>query len=177
MLKPALIAFGRNLCRAMPPIFVNRQYRDHSLKRRNQSLHVVSFRAAYPWHFWSSRYPLAIVFFQWKKKINTWPQMTINCREIRHFHQSKVYDSKTKSLASQNGLSTTCLRLIQDVLDMPKSTNTTCWSYLLTTSENLVRHLYGIITNWVPARSSFHYPFYKNVYELEALNSLLELKQ
>ena len=53
-----------------------------------------------------------------KKENQHFPQMTTICHKSRHFHTPKVYDAKTKSLICQNGLFSTYLSMIRDVLDM-----------------------------------------------------------
>ena len=89
-----------------------------SLKRWNQSRHVVSLRAASPQTFWSPRYTSAAVFFEWKKKINTSRKWRLFGTKSDISTQPKVYDAKTKSLMCQNGLFTICPSLLHGVLDM-----------------------------------------------------------
>ena len=119
MLKQALLAFGTD---------PHRSSKLPSLKRQNQSQHVVSLRAASPWTFWSSRCALAAVFFEWKKKINTPRKRRLIGTKSDIFTQPKVYDAKTKSLMCQNGLFTICLSLLHDVLYMSKSTSIYAWA-------------------------------------------------
>ena len=99
-------------------------------------------------HLWSDVTNHGTLFhFEWKKKINTPRKWRLFGTKSDIFTQPKVYDAKTKSLICQNGLFTTCLSLVYDVLDRSKSTSTYCWSHLLTNSGNLVSHLIHFLSS------------------------------
>ena len=152
MLKQALLAFGTDLHRAMPPIQPLRRFlaflhadghqnRNHRLwsdgtnhgtlfhlKQHLRKLFELSMR-------FSRR------FLRMKEENQYFPQMRIIWHKITHFHRTNSIWRQKKSLMCQNGLFIICLRLIHDVLDRWKSTRTYCWIHLFTNSGNLVAHL------------------------------------
>ena len=116
MLKQALLAFGTDPHRAIPPI--------QRFRRLLAFLHAYG-RQHRNHRLWSDGNNHGTLFGT-KSDI---------------FTQPKVYDAKTKSLMCQNGLFSICLSLVHDVLDTSKSTSTYCLSHLFTNSGNLVAHL------------------------------------
>ena len=143
MLKQALLAFGTDPHRSMPPIQRLRMFLAflHADGRQHQDHRLWSDGTDYGTLYWSFRCASVAVFFKWKKKINTSRKWRLFGTKSDIFTQPKVYDAKTKSVMCQNGFFTICLSLVHDVLDKLKSTSTYFWSHLLSNSGNLVAHL------------------------------------
>ena len=153
MLKQALLAFGTDPHREMPPIqrlrrflaFLHADGRQHRNDRfwSDGTNHGTLFHLEQ--HLRKLFRDLHVIQppFSSNKKRNfkTSRKCWLFCTKSDIFTQPKVYDVKTKSLMCQNGLFTICKSLVPDVLDMSKSTRTYCWSHLLTNSGKLVAHI------------------------------------